>query len=230
VRRGALAALVLSLATAAHGDVFVVTQPDGSLKIVNVPGMGGAGARVPDAPAARREQYWPQVQQTSKAHGVDPALVDLMIRMESGYNPKAVSPKGARGIMQLMPSTASMYGVKNVFDPGENLRGGIRYLRDLLERFGSNVTYALAAYNAGPEAVERHGGVPPYQETRNYVAAILGAYNGHGGGGGGLAGGFGKPVRATARPVALHETGGGTLVSNARRAGEPEFARKLALK
>ncbi len=225
MRRAALGALALALATAAHGGVFVVTQPDGTRKIVNVPGMGGTGARVPDAPAARREQYWPQVQETSRAHGVDPALVDLMIRMESGYNPRAVSPKGARGIMQLMPSTASMYGVKDLFDPGENLRGGIRYFKHLLERFGSNVTYALAAYNAGPEAVERHGGVPPYQETRNYVSAILGAYNGHGGGGGGLAGGFGKPSRATARPVALHETGGGTLVSNARRAGEPSLPR-----
>lgn len=225
MRRAVLGAVVLAFAPAAWGDVFVVTQPDGTRKIVNVPGMGGAVARVPDAPAARREQYWPQVQETSKAHGVDPALVDLMIRMESGYNPKAVSPKGARGIMQLMPSTASMYGVKNLYDPGENLRGGIRYFKDLLGRFGSNVTLALAAYNAGPEAVARHGGVPPYQETRNYVSAILGAYNGYGGGGGGLAGGFGKPRTSPARPVALHRTGGGTLVSNARRAGEPSLPR-----
>ncbi|MFN7971315.1 MAG: lytic transglycosylase domain-containing protein [Acidobacteriota bacterium] len=105
-------------------------------------------------------------------HGLDPALVAAVIRVESGWNPDAVSTKGARGLMQLMPRTAKDLGVQNPFDPEENLAGGCRYLRLMLERF-SDIRLALAAYNAGPEAVSRAEEVPNYAETRAYVESVL---------------------------------------------------------
>jgi hypothetical protein len=222
----ALAALVCALAAVtAPGAVFVVTQPDGTPKIVNVP--GASGERVPQGSVMGREQLWPQVQETSRTLGVDPRLVDLMIRMESGYNPSAVSPKG---VMQLMPSTANLYGVRNAFDAKENIRAGVRYFKDLLERFGSNVPIALAAYNAGPDAVERSGGVPPYRETRSYVDSIMGAYTGQGlGSGAVLSGGFGRP-RISRRPVLLVDRAGAAVISNAVHSGEAPIERRLSLR
>jgi len=104
--------------------------------------------------------------------GVDPALVEAVIAVESAFNPLAISPKGAMGLMQLMPQTATRYGVSNPFDPRENLIGGIQYLRDLLLRF-EDFPHALAAYNAGETAVLTHGGVPPYRETQQYVRKVL---------------------------------------------------------
>jgi soluble lytic murein transglycosylase-like protein len=224
----AVALLALSAAAAQERTAGVMTFVDreGNRKIVSVPAAASFNA-VPSGSADRRAELWPHVQQTALANGVDPALVDLLIRMESGYNPRAVSPKGARGVMQLLPATARAYGVADIFNPRENIRGGVRYLRDLLGRFDSDVRLALAAYNAGPDAVEKHGGVPPYPETRNYVSAILAAYGG--GGGQKLSGGFGKSVHP-ARPVEVVLQGNGTTISNERRAGEPEVGRKLALK
>jgi soluble lytic murein transglycosylase-like protein len=224
----ALALLALTAPAAQERTAGVVTFVDreGNIKIVSVPAAQSA-KRVPAGSADRRAELWPTVQETALAHGLDPALVDLVIRMESGYNPRAVSPKGARGVMQLLPSTASAYGVADIFNPKENLRGGIRYLRDLLGRFGSDVRLALAAYNAGPEAVEKHRGVPPYPETRNYVNAILAAYGGSGSQK--LTGGFGKSMRS-ARPVEVVLQGSETTISNSRRSGEPPVDRRLSLK
>lgn len=108
--------------------------------------------------------------------GVDPALVEAVVAIESAFNPRAVSRKGAMGLMQLMPQTASRYGVSDPFDPEANLTGGIRHLRDLLHRFGGDLRYALAAYNAGETAVLTHGGIPPYRETRDYVRLVLARY------------------------------------------------------
>jgi soluble lytic murein transglycosylase-like protein len=223
---GALLAFSAAAAQERTAGVMTFVDRDGNRKIVSVPATQSA-KRVPTGSADRRAELWPAVQETAVAHGLDPALIDLVIRMESGYNPRAVSPKGARGVMQLLPATARAYGVADIFNPRENIRGGIRYLRDLLGRFDSDVRLALAAYNAGPEAVERHGGVPPYKETRNYVSAILSAYGG--GGSQKLSGGFGKSARP-ARPVEVVLQGNGTTISNERRAGEPEVGRKLALK
>ena len=216
------------LAPEARGaGVITFVDREGNRKIVNLPGVGQPKV-VPSGSADRRAELWPHVQQTALAHGLDPALIDLVIRMESGYNPRAVSPKGARGVMQLLPATARAYGVGDVFNPRENIRGGIRYLRDLLGRFDADVRLALAAYNAGPEAVERYGGVPPYAETRNYVRTILTAY--HGGGGLKLEGGFGKAKKAPPRPVELVRQGPSTTISNARRSGEPTVERRLGLR
>jgi hypothetical protein len=130
--------------------------------------------------------------------------------------------------MQLMPGTASLYGVRNAFDPVQNIRGGVRYLRDLLQRFDSNVALALAAYNAGPEAVDRHGGVPPYAETRGYVRSILAAYQGDTALAT-LSGGFGRPAHR-ARPVEVVAESGRSLISNAQRPGEAAISHPLALR
>lgn len=109
---------------------------------------------------------------------LDPKLVHAVIRAESGYNPRAVSPKGAQGLMQLMPATARELDIEDAFDPASNIAGGTRYLRRMLDQFAGSVELALAGYNAGPAAVRQFGGIPPYPETRNYVTRILRDYRG----------------------------------------------------
>jgi hypothetical protein len=225
---GAAAAVLAGSALAGGGGVFIFTAPDGSRRVLNVPAAGATAVSVPDGLAARRQQLWPIVQEAARARGLDPNLVDLVIRMESGYDPRAVSRKGARGVMQLMPETASLYGVRNSFDPLQNIRGGVHYLGDLIERFGSNLALALAAYNAGPDAVEKHGGVPPYDETRAYVRAILAAYGGESGFGT-LMGGFGRRA-GRPRPVVLAGEAGAPLISNTPRPGEAEVGHLLAIR
>jgi hypothetical protein len=108
----------------------------------------------------------------SQAHGVDPILVSALIQVESGYRPRARSPRGAMGLMQLMPSTARLYKVRNPFDPKANIEAGIKHLKSLIERF-DDMEHVLAAYNAGEGAVKKFNGIPPYRETRNYVSRIL---------------------------------------------------------
>ena len=116
-------------------------------------------------------RYEPIIQRISAAHGVDPTLVRAMIQVESKYQPAARSPKGAVGLMQVMPATARRYGITNLLDPASNIEAGISHLRSLLDRFP--LAWALAAYNAGEVAVRRFSGIPPYPETRNYVSRIL---------------------------------------------------------
>jgi soluble lytic murein transglycosylase-like protein len=118
-------------------------------------------------------EFEPIVKSVASEYGVDKNLVKAVIHAESGYNPNAVSPKGAQGLMQLMPKTAQGLKVPNSFDPKDNIRGGVRYLRFLLDTFKGDVTLALAAYNAGLSRVNQYGGVPPYQETRNYISRVL---------------------------------------------------------
>lgn len=117
------------------------------------------------------------IHSISARHHLDPDLVNSVIRAESGFNPRAVSPKGAQGLMQLMPETASGLGVADSFDPNANVEGGSRYLRALLERYNFDLIKALAAYNAGPGRVERYRGVPPYFETQAYVARVIRDFN-----------------------------------------------------
>jgi len=116
------------------------------------------------------------INTSSKKYGVDPNLVTSIIKAESNFNPNAVSKKGASGLMQLMPQTAKMLGVTNIFEPKENIEGGIRYFKSLLDEFNQNLPLALAAYNAGPDVVKKINDVPPIDETKNYVEKVLRYY------------------------------------------------------
>ena len=163
------------------------------------------------------------IDDAARAHAVDPKLVKSVMLVESAFNPGAVSRKGARGLMQLMPETAKQQGVENIFDPAQNIQGGVQHLAYLLSLFGNDMTNSLAAYNAGQNAVLRYGGVPPYDETRLYVHKALTAYYGKSS----LAGGFGVPSGTTygaakGRPVRV------TRDANNRVLLTTEPARKLS--
>jgi soluble lytic murein transglycosylase-like protein len=119
-------------------------------------------------------------------------LVSAVIRAESGFNPRAVSRKGAQGLMQLMPTTASILGVRNSFDPRENIDGGVRHLRGLIDRFPQSLPLAIAAYNAGEKAVTQYGGIPPFPETQDYVTKVLQFY--------------GSPESGTTPPTRIYQT------------------------
>jgi hypothetical protein len=122
--------------------------------------------------------YAQVIRAAAERYGVETRLVEAIVQAESAGNPTAVSPKGARGLMQLMPERAALLGVRNSFDPQQNVDGGVRHIRDLLQSFNGDVTLAVAAYNAGEGAVRSYGGVPPYAETREYVRRVRALYDG----------------------------------------------------
>lgn len=132
-----------------------------------------------------RKRYGAYVRDAAEKHGLDEKLIHSIIQVESGYDPAAVSAKGAVGLMQLIPETASRYGVLDVFDPQQNIEAGVRYLKDLFSLYRNDLRSVLAAYNAGPEAVKKHKGVPPFPETTRYVRKVLRLYKGLGGTAGG---------------------------------------------
>jgi soluble lytic murein transglycosylase-like protein len=144
------------------------TGTDATAAAAAVPSYASTG--VSELPAG--VPYGAEITAAAKKYGIDPALLAGLVKQESGFNPNAGSPAGARGLTQLMPATAAGLGVANVLDPAQSLEGGAKYLRAQLDAFGGDVTRALAAYNAGPGAVKRYGGVPPYAETQNYVRAV----------------------------------------------------------
>ncbi|MGB3861691.1 MAG: lytic transglycosylase domain-containing protein [Candidatus Aminicenantaceae bacterium] len=120
-----------------------------------------------------KTEYDNLVRSIAQKYRVEHTLIHSIIRAESNYDRFAVSPKGALGLMQLMPATAIQYGVKNVFDPRENIEGGVKYLKDLIKLYNGNTKLVLAAYNAGQEAVKKYNGIPPYRETKNYIYKIM---------------------------------------------------------
>ena len=188
------AAFVAAIAASpqARADIFSFTDERGVVHFTNIPGLDRryklirreAGSAVP-----RSGQAWMPseadirrfssiIDVAAKSHGIEPELVQAVITAESGFNPNAISRAGASGLMQLMPDTARRYGVQNIFDPVENIHGGVRYLRDLLAMFKGDMRLALAGYNAGENAVIRAGNnIPPYAETQNYVPKVIQYYN-----------------------------------------------------
>ena len=169
-----------------RGEVTRLYQDQGDSNFVDVPSDQIAAFEheddPPPPPAAAPAGAGPDVIQqavsaASRQHQVDPDFIHSVIRAESGYNPRAVSPKGAQGLMQLMPKTAAQLGVLHPFDPAANVQGGTLYLRQLLEQYHGDPVKALAAYNAGPERVARYGGIPPFPETEAYVARVIRDFN-----------------------------------------------------
>jgi len=175
--------LVVVSATQAWAQIYVIEQPDGSRRFSTEP---AAGAKVfvetrytgSPATATRRGSapFGREIADAAGQRGVDARLVEAVIAVESAFDPNAVSKKGAQGLMQLMPDTADRFGVANVWDPGQNIGGGTAYLRELIDLFNGDLRHVLAAYNAGEGAVTRHGGVPPYPETIQYVDRVLDYY------------------------------------------------------
>jgi len=193
LRAGLAAVLLAPLGCLAGADVYAFTDGDGSVHLSNVPddqryGMYLQGpapepparpalARAePAAPAARR-QFAGVVEQAAGRYGIEAALLHAVIAVESAYNPRARSNRGASGLMQLMPETARRYGVADAFDPAQNVAAGAQYLRDLLKLFNNDLQLVLAAYNAGEAAVIKYGRrIPPYRETAAYVPLVFGNY------------------------------------------------------
>ena len=176
--------VVLLAAPAAHAQVQLVIKKDGSKVIYNVPTGHEKGAKKGTdfkwlaKQHDRPSRYDLLIEKYAKLFRVDATLVRAVIQVESNFDPACVSRKGARGLMQLMPETAKQYGVTSVHDPDQNIRAGILHLREMLEMF-SDLPRALAAYNAGPNAVLKYNGIPPYEETTTYVKRALTVYYGH---------------------------------------------------
>ena len=184
-----LCAVATTIVTAvpANAEVYRLATNDGTVHFTNAPtdpryrGLGyssGTAAGYLRLPPADTGRYVTEIKDASGRYGVPERLVQAVIRVESAFNPRAVSIKGAQGLMQLMPQTASMLGVRNSFDPQQNIDGGVRHLRGLIDRFGSDLPMALAAYNAGEKAVVTYRGIPPFAETRDYVTRVLYYYDG----------------------------------------------------
>lgn len=195
-RRIAAAILGLCGSGAAWADIYSFVDEHGVAHFSNVPAEQGyelvfespiaadnnshEGHKVPVNATllARARRYEHLIREASILTAVDAQLLNAVILVESAFDESALSSQGAQGLMQLMPETALHYGVENAFSPGENIRGGARYLRDLIDRYGNNLELVLAAYNAGEAAVERYGRtVPPFQETRAYVPRVMSAYS-----------------------------------------------------
>jgi soluble lytic murein transglycosylase-like protein len=191
---GLPAALLMLSSTAARADIYAFTDTAGLVHYSNVPADPRYVRIIKDADSSdqahtnralltrdmlkrRAADLADLIDEAARRAQLKPALLRAVVEVESAFDPKAVSRKGAQGLMQLLPQTAEHYGVRHPFDPSDNLRGGAEYLKDLLRRYDNRLELALAAYNAGIEAVDRYGGaIPPYAETRAYVPAVLNIY------------------------------------------------------
>ncbi|MBJ6749937.1 lytic transglycosylase domain-containing protein [Geomonas anaerohicana] len=182
-----LAALSWCTPAPARADIYKYEDPDGTVHFTDAPTDKRFKIFMRDIKKDKRlrtafklsgyarnpAEFEPIISSCSREFGVDSSLVKAVIHAESGYNPSAVSPKGAQGLMQLMPKTAQGLKVADSFNPSDNIRGGVRYLRFLLDTFKGNESLAVAAYNCGLNAVAKYGGIPPYPETQTYVSKVL---------------------------------------------------------
>ncbi|MCU7915874.1 MAG: lytic transglycosylase domain-containing protein [Candidatus Thiodiazotropha sp. (ex Gloverina cf. vestifex)] len=181
----------MSLASlSVHAEIYKYRGKDGGVHFTDRPMSGNYRLIWRNGPSKSRKgnyslakmrenksKFTPMIETVAKELRLHPGLLHAMVRVESAYNPKAISKKGAQGLMQLMPATASRYGVNDSYDPKQNLEGGARYLSDLLTQFEYDIRLALAVYNAGENAVKRYGNkIPPYKETMNYVDKVMGEY------------------------------------------------------
>jgi hypothetical protein len=169
-------------------ETYKLTEADGTTHFTNAPtdpryrrmglrsGTAAGWLRLPPSPRGDNAPYVKEINEAAERYGVPVKLVSAVIRAESGFNPRAVSRSGAQGLMQLMPATASILGVRNSFDPRQNIDGGVRHLRGLIDRYPHSLSLAIAAYNAGERAVNQYGGIPPYPETQDYVTKVLRFY------------------------------------------------------
>src|ERR1700722_26352 len=185
-----IATLLWASTVAAHSKIYTYVDADGQRHYTDVPDNNryrllvlspndrtASGDRYDSALLAKASRYDSIIEKAAISASVEPNLLRAVIVVESGFNARAVSKRGAVGLMQLMPATATRFGVSNAFDPRENVHAGARYLKFLMDRFGQNVGLALAAYNAGEDAVERNGGSnPPFTETMAYVPKVLKIY------------------------------------------------------
>ena len=174
-----LLSALASFTAPAHADVYMFKDKQGVITFTNVPNHNGYkrvlkddGAPVTGASATLGE-FDELIRSAAARYNVDSDLIRAVIKTESDFNRNARSNKGAMGLMQLMPDTARLHNVSNAYNPDENVDGGVRHLRMLLERYQGNLELSLAAYNAGAGAVEKHGGIPPFNETREYVRKVL---------------------------------------------------------
>jgi soluble lytic murein transglycosylase-like protein len=181
------------VAAPAAAQTYSLVSPDGTVYFTNLP----------------TRAYARDINEAASRYAVPERLIWAVIRAESGFEPRAVSRRGARGLMQLMPETAAILGVRDVFDPHENIDAGARHLRALIERFGHDLRLAVAAYNAGEKAVLRYGSVPPYRETQQYVTRVLRFYD--------------APVKQVELPGGIHQIieRDGTIVYTNMPAGRP---------
>ena len=166
-----VAGSVAAAKTGKFGALTGIKNKFGALKVAK------SDMEIPEiSNKAPKAQILSMIDKVAQKHGVDEKLVRALVRQESGFNPNATSHCGAQGLMQLMPATAKGLGVKDAYNPVQNVEGGVKYLKNLLNKYNGNVILALAAYNAGPGAVDKYDGVPPYKETQNYVKSILANY------------------------------------------------------
>jgi soluble lytic murein transglycosylase-like protein len=182
----ASAALALTLAGPSQADIYRTVGPDGVISFTNSAKKGKLYARTEtpppqvhmpsDSSPGRRDRYDEHIRQAAALYQIPEELIRAVIKVESDFDPRAVSPANARGLMQLIPATADRMLVTDIFDPRQNIYGGVRYLRILANLFNGDIELTLAGYNAGENAVIRHGGIPPYPETVDYVKRVLGHY------------------------------------------------------
>ncbi len=174
-------ALIVFSASPVAADIYKFIDSNGVLHFTNTPTSAGYQLYIKERPEVtartqRGDKFDPLISAASRAHGISFPLLKAVIKVESDYDPQAVSKKGAKGLMQIMPETGRALNISNVFDPKENIMGGTRYLKQLIQRFKGKLILALAAYNAGPTVVDQYQGIPPIPETEAYVKKVMNYY------------------------------------------------------